>query len=79
MYVLKLGDVLFRFTVLFHVFGDCLHKILAQVYLMAKKRHMDTMRNNLLRLYEFDSNEQEWESLNSYDNPTRINYNTTNF
>lgn len=43
---------------------------------MARKRRLDTLRKNLLNLYEFDSNEQEWEPLSSYDNPT---YNTTTF
>lgn len=40
----------------------------ALVYLMARKRRIDKLRVNLLALYDFDSNEQEWESLNIYDN-----------
>lgn len=35
---------------------------------MARKRRIDKLRVNLLALYDFDSNEQEWESLNIYDN-----------
>ncbi|KAF5293073.1 hypothetical protein FQR65_LT11065 [Abscondita terminalis] len=36
----------------------------ALVYLMAKKKRLDLVRENLMQLYEFDSYEQEWESLN---------------
>ncbi|CAG9861053.1 unnamed protein product [Phyllotreta striolata] len=38
------------------------------VYLMAKRRKYIILKKNILSLYEFDANEQEWESLtNSYD------------
>ncbi|KAK9736851.1 hypothetical protein QE152_g11227 [Popillia japonica] len=40
----------------------------ALVYLMARKRKIENLRVNLLALYDFDSNEQEWESLNVHDN-----------
>jgi hypothetical protein len=36
---------------------------------------MNRLRHSLMVLYEFDSNEREWESLNSSDNP---NYTTIN-
>ncbi|KAJ3651175.1 hypothetical protein Zmor_017231 [Zophobas morio] len=50
----------------------------ALVYLMARrKRRLDVLRHSLMVLYEFDSNEQEWESLNSYDNPNYTEINNT--
>ncbi|KAF2896568.1 hypothetical protein ILUMI_09618 [Ignelater luminosus] len=33
----------------------------ALVYLMAKRRRSEFVRENLMRLYEFDSNENEWD------------------
>lgn len=42
---------------------------------MAKKRRMDLLRHNIMALYDFDSYEKEWESINSYDNP---NYGAAN-
>lgn len=48
---------------------------------MAKKRKMELVRHKLLSLYDFDSNEREWESFNSYDNPNyaATSYYTTTF
>ncbi|XP_056648441.1 uncharacterized protein LOC130901592 [Diorhabda carinulata] len=44
------------------------------VYFMAKRRRLDTLRKNILSMYEFDSNEQEWESLtNSSEYPHYTN------
>lgn len=40
---------------------------------MARRRRMIDLRHRLLSLYEFDSNEEEWETLNSYENPTYTN------
>ncbi|KAL3272007.1 hypothetical protein HHI36_022474 [Cryptolaemus montrouzieri] len=38
------------------------------VYFMLKMKKIQKIRLNTLSLYEFDSNEQEWESLtNSFD------------
>ncbi|XP_044261039.1 uncharacterized protein LOC123009010 [Tribolium madens] len=50
----------------------------ALVYLMARrKRRLDRLRHSLMVLYEFDSNEHEWESLNSSDNPNYTQINNT--
>ncbi|XP_031358016.1 uncharacterized protein LOC116181734 [Photinus pyralis] len=52
----------------------------ALVYLMAKKRSQDTLRENLMQLYEFDSLEREWESFHqSYERNygSVYNYNST--
>ncbi|KAK5638043.1 hypothetical protein RI129_012338 [Pyrocoelia pectoralis] len=54
----------------------------ALVYLMAKKKRLDSVRENLMQLYEFDSNENEWESFHQSYNEQNygsfFNYNTTN-
>lgn len=46
---------------------------------MARKRSIDKLRINLLSLYEFDSNEQEWESFSLHDkfNYKSMDYTTT--
>ncbi|GJQ76603.1 hypothetical protein Trydic_g15466 [Trypoxylus dichotomus] len=51
----------------------------ALIYLMARKRKIDKLRINLLALYDFDSNEQEWESFNAYDSKyyKSMDYTTT--
>nr|XP_015837795.1 PREDICTED: uncharacterized protein LOC107398401 isoform X2 [Tribolium castaneum] len=52
--------------------------IVPLVYLMARrKRRLDRLRHSLMVLYEFDSNEHEWESLNSSDNPNYTQINNT--
>ncbi|CAH1970415.1 unnamed protein product [Acanthoscelides obtectus] len=48
------------------------------VYLMARRRRMISLRRNILSLYDFDSHEQEWESLtNSNEYPTYTNDHVT--
>lgn len=42
-----------------------------------RQRRLDTLRQNLLVMYEFDSNEQEWESLNSQEHPNYGYVNTS--
>ncbi|XP_018564609.1 uncharacterized protein LOC108905982 [Anoplophora glabripennis] len=50
------------------------------VYLMARRRKMNRLRNDMLKLYDFDSNEQEWECLTSSEYPCYSNgLITTNF
>ncbi|KAJ8953871.1 hypothetical protein NQ314_007187 [Rhamnusium bicolor] len=49
------------------------------VYLMAKRRRMNNLRNTIIRMYDFDSNEQEWESLTSNEYPYYNTVVTTNF
>ncbi|KAJ8983497.1 hypothetical protein NQ317_005154 [Molorchus minor] len=39
------------------------------VYLMAKRRRLIRLRHTILQMYEFDSNEQEWEPLASSEFP----------
>ncbi|KAJ8916058.1 hypothetical protein NQ315_010926 [Exocentrus adspersus] len=43
------------------------------VYLMARRRKIDRLRRNILKLYDFDSNEQEWESLTNNEYPSYSN------
>ncbi|KAF7283685.1 hypothetical protein GWI33_023181 [Rhynchophorus ferrugineus] len=40
------------------------------VYLMLRRRRMTRIRREIAKLYEFDSNDQEWDSLNSYEIPS---------
>ncbi|KAK9892521.1 hypothetical protein WA026_020506 [Henosepilachna vigintioctopunctata] len=48
------------------------------VYFMLKMKRIQKIRLNTLNLYEFDSNEQEWESLtNSWDFYPNYYTNTT--
>lgn len=42
-----------------------------------RKRRLDRLRHSLMVLYEFDSNEHEWESLNNSDNPNYTQINNT--
>ncbi|KAL1501475.1 hypothetical protein ABEB36_006790 [Hypothenemus hampei] len=46
------------------------------VYCMAKQRRMNRLRQDVARLYHFDENDLEWQSLNSYDHP---NYQSGDF
>ncbi|XP_049824655.1 uncharacterized protein LOC126265843 [Aethina tumida] len=40
------------------------------VYLMVKRRRMNVLKHHLLHLYDLDSNEEDqWDHLNSYENP----------
>lgn len=41
----------------------------ACVYLMAKRRRMYLLQENIMSLYDFDHNE-EWDSIDSYDHPS---------
>ncbi|XP_018333710.1 uncharacterized protein LOC108742868 [Agrilus planipennis] len=51
----------------------------ALVYLMVKRKQEEIIHRNIMKLYEFDSNEQEWETplLSSQESAHTTVYKTT--